>query len=337
MVDEAYIEHDGRVIETGNRFKHVMALALNPQNSNEGVLRCIVNRTGEVHIGGYIDESALFKVHGSNSEKFEIGRELKIKNEKEVVEKLTADEYKFVGLEDPDIYRDENGLIHLYFTLPLINRNPKKDSIISLGHAVGKSLDSLEMTMPVLTGKDINAKEVSIAPRNSHGVRFNLIESSDKINGVWYSVIRVAKATDMGKSWDYGKIVFHPHTAKIPWIAGHASPGPLFPKSFIDIGEGRLVGLINGREASKKVGKNTHYGKFRVGLCIYDYEKGEIDWVSDEPFIEDSEAKTITFASQFIETNSNEGIVYAHVDDSFVREYSVNSKLILQKLPANNI
>ena len=41
------------------------------------------------------------------------------------------------------------------------------------------------------------------------------------------------------------------------------------------------------------------------------------------PLIRDTQAKNITFASQFIQTNTNEGILYAHVDDSFVRAYTL--------------
>jgi hypothetical protein len=131
----------------------------------------------------------------------------------------------------------------------------------------------------------------------------------------------------MGKSWKYGKTVFHPADHKIKWIAGHASPGPLLPKSFIDMGNDKVLGIINGREANKRMPNgNTKYGMFSIGLFLYDYEKGKIDWVSPKPFIIDSEAVTITFASQFVETNRGKGILYAHVDDSFVRAYTINEK-----------
>jgi hypothetical protein len=65
---------------------------------------------------------------------------------------------------------------------------------------------------------------------------------------------------------------------------------------------------------------------------VYDYEKGKIEWVSPEPFIQDSEAVTITFASHFIETGEGEGILYAHVDDSFVRAYTLKSEQVKQFL-----
>ena len=67
---------------------------------------------------------------------------------------------------------------------------------------------------------------------------------------------------------------------------------------------------------------------FCGGILIYDHEQGKIDWVSPEPLIIDSEAKTITFASQFVETEKGKGILYAHVDDSFVRAYTITADLL---------
>ena len=64
--------------------------------------------------------------------------------------------------------------MHLYFTIPYKFKN-KKGYSVSLGHAVGNDLDSLEMTQPVLLDDGHNsAKEVSIAPVNSRGFRYNL-------------------------------------------------------------------------------------------------------------------------------------------------------------------
>lgn len=143
------------------------------------------------------------------------------------------------------------------------------------------------------------------------------------------------KVVNAGDKFSYVMaITLNPREHNIPWIAGHASPGPLFSKNFINIGEGKLLGLINGREASQKQKDGSiKYGMFSVGLFIYDYENGKIDWVSPEPFIQDSEATTITFASQFIETTKGEGILYAHVDDSFVRSYKLEASKIKSILP----
>jgi hypothetical protein len=331
-----YIQHEGRVINTNKQFTHVMAIALDPRTRyQEGVIRCITSREGDVTVKGYVDRSELHKVKGNSLESFEIGEKLNIKNETEIVNQLSENGLEFIGLEDPDMWIDEeNDLLHLYFTFPFINKTEDDKNKINLGHAVGKNLDSLVMTMPALKADEIGgAKELSIAPINKQGFRYNLVESSKKEDDFTYSVVRLATAEDMGKPWKFGEIVFHPKEHNIPWIGGHASPGPLLPKSFIDVGDGKLLGFINGREANQKVGNETKYGMFSVGLFIYDYENGKIDWVSPEPFIQDSEATTITFASQFVEIKPREGILYAHVDDSFVRAYTINAESIKSLLP----
>lgn len=231
--------------------------------------------------------------------------------------------------------------MHLYFTMPF--RNAKEDKMsISLGHAVGRDLDSLVMTEPVIldiarssAGDGLMgvAKELSIAPKNTSGSRFNLVESADKRNGIWYSVVRKVETRDMGQDWEMREVLFHPAEHGIAWAGEHASPGPLVSPGFLDIGQGKSVGFLNGREASDRSGKEVKYGKFSVGLFVYDYEHGKIEWVSPEPFIFDSEATTITFASQFVEKGNGKGILYAHVDDSFIRSYYVNAEAIKGFLP----
>jgi hypothetical protein len=332
-----YIQHEGKVIETDNHFKHVMAVTLDPRtNYREGIIRCITNREGDVQIKGYVDRSELYKISGDSLESFKIGDRLNIKNEKKIINKLLEKDWDFIGLEDPDIWIDkETDLMHVYFTIPIRYIDKTKKIKIHLGHAVGKDLSSLEMTDPVLMDiGGMSAKEVSIAPLNSKGFRYNLIESRDRQTDTTYSVIKVAISEEMGQPWKYGETVFHPKENNIPWIGGHASPGPLFPKSFIDVGEGKLLGVINGREANQKLtDEKIKYGMFSIGLFIYDYQNGEIDWVSLEPFIQDSEAITITFASQFVETEPGEGIIYAHVDDSFMRAYTLKAESIKSLLP----
>lgn len=338
MKIEPYIEHAGKAVEVDKRFKHVMAIALNPLSGyKDGIIRCITSREGDVQVHGYVDRSVLCKVNGDSLERFTIADRLFVKNESEIIERLSGKDWAFIGLEDPDIFIDEkNGLVHVYFTIPLLNK-VKNQTLIHLGHAVGKDLNSLEMTMPVLTADQQTdfggAKEVSIAPLNKQGFRYNLVESGKREKDFTYSVVRVAIAEDMGRPWKFGDIAFHPKEHGIPWIAGHASPGPLLPKTFIDVGEGKLLGVINGREANQRTGDKIKYGMFSVGLFIYDYENGKIEWVSPQPFIQDSQAKTITFASQFVETSAGAGILYAHVDDSFVRAYTLNADSIKSLLP----
>jgi hypothetical protein len=327
----AYEQLPGKVLEAGERFEHVMALATNPTDRREGIVRCITSRTGDVAVRGFTDRSKLYAVSGTSLERFVIGKPLVIANTDTVVSQLNTPPLDYLGLEDPDIWIDEVGTMHLYFTMPFISNNKTEHhSRIHLGHAAGKDLDSLVMTMPVLLAPaddytNSRAKEVSIAPLNSRGFRYNLFEGHDKSTDEdnTYSTVRVAKAQDMGGPWEFGPVVFHPAEHNLPWIGGHASPGPLLPRSFLDIGPGKLVGLINGREANKKEGRKILYGTFSIGLFIYDYENGKIDWVSPEPLIRDTEARTITFASDFIETAPGEGMLYAHVDDSFVRAYTL--------------
>lgn len=341
---KAYFEHLGRAVETDTRFSHVMAISLDPRsNYRDGVIRCITSREGDIEVRGTIDRSELHRVHGDSLEHFVIGKRLSIANEEKIIAELSAGGLDFLGLEDPDIFINEDtGMMHLYFTMPFLDK-VHDETLVYLGHAVGENLDSLEMTTPALMVDPIThagAKEVSIAPKNSKGIRYNLVESSDHQGGedqFTYSTVRIAIATDMGSPWEFGETVFHPNEQKIPWIAGHASPGPLFSKKFIDVGKGKLLGIMNGCEANQKLGVKITYGIFSVGLFIYDYENGKIDWVSPEPIIRDSQAGTtraITFASQFVETDPGTGILYAHVDDSFVRAYTLYADKIKGLLPA---
>lgn len=338
-----YEQREGAVIRADGRFAHVMALALDPRSEyREGVIRCVMSREGDVAVKGFLDRSALFRAQGGSLDHFAITAPLSIRNERDVVRALAdGGQWDFIGLEDPDIWVDPgSGLVHVYFTMPFIHRAEKKNgAAINLGHAVGRDLDSLEMADPVLRscymgGEAEGAKEVSIAPVNTQGVRLNLVESScGRGTGRKYSTVRVAIAEDMNGPWRYGDTVFHPGEEHISWIGGHASPGPLFPREFIDVGKNKVLGAINGREADRRAGERIEYGAFSVGLFIYDYENGAIDWVSPEPFIRDSEARTITFASQFVGTGKGAGILYAHVDDSFVRAYALHAEAMKSLLP----
>lgn len=343
MKDKLYTQRPDRVLEIDSRFRHVMALALDPsQEYKKGVVRCIINREGDIKVRGYTDRSELHFASETSSGNFSIGEKLCIENESEIINDLNVEGLDFIGLEDPDIWQDTNtNLLHLYFTIPLISRDKsKKLSRVHLGHAVGKVLTSLRMTEPVLTASATKyahsrAKEVAIAPLNSRGYRFNLFEGRQRFpeDPFSYSVIMVARADNMGLPWEFGPIIFNPKERNTSWIAGHASPGPFFPRDFIDVGKNKVLGILNGREENRMVGNEVRYGMFSVGLHIYDYEQGAIDWFSPEPFIQDTEAINITFASQFIETGSGKGVLYAHVDDSFVRAYELDASKIRSLIP----
>src|ERR1039457_3842369 len=155
-----------------------MAIALDPKkNYKEGILRCITSREGNVQIKGYVDRSELHKINGNSLESFIIGNQLNIKNKKEILTQLIEKDWDFLGLEDPDIYIDqETKIMHVYFTVPLKFIDKTEKMKIHLGHAEGKDLNSLKMTLPVLMDNGTeSAKEVSISPLNQKGFRYNLI------------------------------------------------------------------------------------------------------------------------------------------------------------------
>ena len=103
-MEKLYIQHEGKVVNTNNKFSHVMAIALDPRTQyKEGVIRCITSREGDVTVSGYIDRSEIHKVKGDSLESFEIIEKLNIKNELEVINKLKGGGLEFIGLEDPDI------------------------------------------------------------------------------------------------------------------------------------------------------------------------------------------------------------------------------------------
>lgn len=322
-VEEFAKQHPGKVVED-SRFLHTMALSLNPINLEEGVIRCILDRQGDLVGEALIDTSKLYKIKSTDGlEHFAITDPLVIQGLEETVSSLKKDGWKFIGLEDPDIIVDEG--IHLFFTIAFSNKDGT-DYRVHLGHAAGQSLDSMVMTQPVLSPTEAvpwGAKELSLAPRNSKGVYLNLIESKEYEEDNTYFVVRVGIAKELSTPWEYGDIVFHPKESKYSWCAEQASPGPLLPQSFIDVGKNKRVGLLNGREASVIDNGKIRQGMFSVGLMIYNFEEGEIEWVSKEPLIKDSDATTVTFTSSFVETQGGEGILYAHVDDSFVRAYTL--------------
>ncbi len=336
--NSAIFEHPDLVVERG-QYKHVMALSLNSKsNYQQGLIRCIESRAGEVDKYGYVDKSVLRYVSADSSGKFVIGEKLKLLGEDDFLKKINSEEWECLGFEDPDIINEAgDGQTHIYFSVPVLNKKNKFKMRVHLGHAEGEDLQNLKITRPVLfinneTGR---AKEVSIAPPNSQGVRLNLFESAEMINGVDYSIIRVAISRQAGPDWEFGETVFHPAKQQRAWCAEHASPGPLFPRSFIDVGDNRLLGLMNGREASARIGNQIKYGTFSPGLFIYNYEEGKIEWVADQSLFKDSAAKTITFVSQFVPTGKKEGIIYAHVDDSFVRAYTIKAEKIKSLIPKN--
>lgn len=321
------------VLEAGEDFEHIMALHLDPRDETDlAVVRAIESREGRVDVGGFVDRSKLHLVKQRSPLDFEIKDELEIKGIDRYVSELSEDDYEFIGLEDPDIWVDD-GRTHLFYTIALLNRRTK-DTRIYLGHAEGENLQSLEATEPVLGTENKGAKEAAIPRENSRGNRITLVESGDARNGTVYSVLRSAVADDIGEPWEFNELALHPADTEYvyDWCAGHVSTGPLLPESFADIGENLQLGFLNGREENTRSDGKDEFGQFSVGLMAYNYETGEIEWVSEEPYIDDPEAETITFASDFDRTNEGQGILYAHVDDSKVKAYEISTRELLSEV-----
>lgn len=309
--------------------EHIMALSVDKSFSGrelQGLARVIVKREGDVNVAGYIDRSQLYIVKSEDGLKWWQVKKLEVKGIEKIVAKIKKENSDFIGLEDPDIWTDENGKKHVYFTVPFIGYGS------FLGHAQGKSLGNLIATDPVLKPEfnyGISGfKEVAISPLKYNGARINLTEAGAGDN----SVITTVKARDMGKKWEYLGVALHPVDMEYDWCAEHLSPCTFFPPDFLNYG-GLLVGIVNGREKSLKEGDKNIYRRFRPGLIIYDYKTGEIPWISEEPLFEDPKAKTITFASDFLQNSKDEGFLYCHVDDSFVRAYKLNSRRLKEFLP----
>ncbi len=335
MPRSSFTQPDNRVIDSSSN-RHVMALTLDSSTAyRRGLLRCITSRIGDVSIKGYIDKSKLYQVEGDLLH-YTIGDSLMMRGEQELIDAIGKRE-EFLGFEDPDIWFDDaTSIVHIYFTIPFLHSARPKHTSVHLGHASGRDLQSLVITSPLLSpSADVpkGAKELVVMPKNRNNIRLNLVESFALGERQHYhSVIRVAIAENPDRDWQFGDIIFHPKTDGHTWCNGHVSPGPVFPAEFINIGKGKVVGVINGREANQYDGEKVRYGRFAIGLMIYDYDNGKIEWVSKVPWIVDSEAKNITFASQFVQTGQNEGLLYAHVDDSFVRAYKINAAGITELL-----
>lgn len=326
------------VIRADETCEHIMSLHLDPRGDGElGILRCIITRTGSVQRSGFVDRSQIHTVEMESPYRATRGPELDIRGTEDVVSSLAdGTTNDFIGLEDPNIWCSYDAdVLHLYCTIPFIERY-SGDTCVYLGHAEGEDIYSLTMTEPVLkpvSGVHGGAKEVAIAPQASDGNRYNLVESNDTIGDTAYSVLRTTIAPDLSGPWEYGDLVFHPALDGHEWCGGHVSPGPFLPREFLDVGEGRIVGLLNGREANRVVDGEIRYGEFAIGLMVYDYENADVEWVSEKPFIRDPDAVSITFASAFRQTAANRGLIYAHIDDSYVRVYRVDADSLSSYLP----
>jgi hypothetical protein len=324
----------------------VMALAVNKQKNKaekyEGLVREIVRREGNVAVPGFVDRSRLFVVESKDLLAWKRKGELKIKGIDSIVKRLIRPEMEFIGLEDPDIYFDGKTM-HVYYAIAFaFKRNDENDSVACLGHAQGSSLQTLKATFPVLCS-DLTRpesyssfKEVAISPVTTNKTRINLCESgySDAVKGYGISIIIAVRAESFSEKWKILKTVADPPKMNYAWCQGDLSPGQFFAPDFLKHKD-LLVGIVNGRSAKHREGTKLIHGRFSVGLMLFDPKTGEIPWISPEPLISDPDAKTITFASDFVQTDKENGILFAHVDDSFVRAYRLNAKVLKEFLPKN--
>lgn len=325
--------------EDGRRF---MALCVDPTSKTpyRGIARQVIDRQGSPDVPGFLDRSKLIIVESDDLLIWRIKCDLNIKGIYEVIKELNSngsDEKEFIGFEDPDILVDETGKKHVYFTIPF--RYKGKDWYdVYVGHAEGHSLEGLIATKPVLeevNSEIVGFKEICPSPITKKGARFVLAETFvDRGGERKYSAVSVSIAKNLSDVWVYKKIVHDPEKEDKKWCAGHSSPCRIFNPSFLSH-KNYLVGIMNGREPTKKVDGGKIYGKFRPGLFLFDGKSGDIVWVANEPLFEDPAATTVTFASDLVYLSKDEAILYAHPNDSFVRAYRLKASKIKGLLPAN--
>lgn len=313
--------------------KPIMALAVSkhPKMRNYvGIARKITKREGSPDVFGFVDRSILFLVSSKDGLKWKVDKELEIKNIDKIVEELGKKNETFIGAEDPDIVFHD-GVYHVYFTLPFLIRPATYR--IYLGHATGKSLDALEATYPIacpIFEKKLNGfKEACFAPREEK-TNFVLAETGiETRKGIVYSAIGMLSFTSYDSNWNFERIVIDPQRASARWYRAHASPCRFIFENYR--ANGNLVGILNGREHGEIKNNRRIYGKFRPGLFLFNPRNGRVPWVATEPLFEDPAATTITFASDFVQTSANEGLLYAHVNDSFVRVYKIKLDALIER------
>lgn len=249
--------------------------------------------------------------------------DLQIKDIDIIINKLKVKGSSFIGLEDPDIFIDNNGKTHVYFTIAYkINNESYK---LYLGHAEGESLDNLRATDPVIS----NNKEIAISPIHNNNYRYILAESwEDNIE----EGISLLKTENMSKEWIFDRLVFNPKKQPHPWCAGYASPCKIVDRSIMIFKDKFLLGICNGNSGIYEKNGKTYRGDFEPGIFLFNYETGDISWIDNQSLFKDPKANTITFASELVCLNDSEAILYAHPNDSFVRAYKINLRKIKEKV-----
>ena len=325
-------------LKDGKRF---MALCVDPSSKYpyRGIARQVLERIGNEDIPGYLDRSKLVIVESYDLLNWKVICDLQINGIKKIIDKLIGKEKEFIGLEDPDIIINKDNKKHLYFTIPFkyhtksINDVDRYD--VHIGHAEGFNLENLKATMPVLgkINKTITGfKEICPIPLNKGKNKLILCETFvNKGKEKKYSAIGLSKVKSISKKWNYVKLVHDPLIEIHNWCKGYSSPCRIFNPDFLNH-KGYLVGIMNGREPTKKLNKKLFYGKFRPGLFLFDINSEKIVWIDENPLLEDPVATTITFGSDLVYLNKKEAILFAHPNDSFVRAYKLNLEKIKERL-----
>ncbi len=308
---------------------NLMALSVDKSTLNKkikyGVAREVYKRAGDPTTQKFLDKSRLIIVTSRDLVMWKKAGNIKIKKINEIIKKVRSEDEFFIGLEDPDIYK-KNKKYHLFFTIAFRKKH-KKDYEVHLGHAQGKTLDSLKATKPSLLSKHsklkgiFGFKEISIFP----SAKYALTETGRGTGGTKIALVKISA---FRKKFKFVKVVLDPQKLKYKWCNGELSTAPMIIN--VKIGKTKyILAFVNGREKPKK----TKKGNFAVGLILINSKTKNIDWISPNPLISDPDSKGITFASDFVQIDKNTGYLYVHINDSFVRTYKINLEKLKQLLP----
>jgi len=321
--------------------KRYMALCIDPSSKNpyRGIAREVTSSEGNPNISGFIDRSSLVIVESRDLLEWEVVKDLKLKKIGGVIQKLSREGEKkkeFIGIEDPDIIVDESGTKQVYFTIAFKYSN-EDNYEVHLGHASGKSLENLTATMPVLKRVNeeiVGFKETCFVPEIK-GYNMRLVLTETFVNhgkGREYPATGVSKVTEWSDPWKYLKLAHDPEKESKNWCSGDSSPCRIFDPKILNH-HNYLVGIINGRQKPRMINGERYLGDFTPGLFLFDPKKLEIPWTSKNHLFNDPDSTGITFASELIQLNKKEALLYAHPNDSFVRVYKLNIDKIKKMLP----
>ena len=298
-----------------------MALTIDSSSLTEkvkwGLAREITKSIGDVDKPGFVDQSKLIVVKSNDLLKWKKYSDLNINGIEKIIEGLSKEDRYFIGLEDPDIWIDEGGIKHIYFTIAFKYKEQKGYKLY-LGHAQGKELTKLNATKPVIE----NNKEIAISPVKNKDYRYVLTESWTNKSEEGMGLL---KAKDMNKDWEFLRLALKPREEEYSWCSKYASPCKIVDSPYTNIGD-NLLGICTGH-AQRQVKNGVEYrGDFLPGLFLFNPKTGEVPWIDSEYWFKDPDARIITFASEFIPLTKQKYLLYCHINDGFVRAYEIDLK-----------